>query len=158
MNYRIQAIHAKMVSSNCNFWRYTYIRPMKLRKIITLAALILPALLFAQEKNMNFRKISQKEAKSIMDSRKDIIILDVRTRQEFSSGHIPNAIVIPVEELTSSNEMPGELNDKKKTILVYCRSGRRSTMAAQHLARLGYENILEFGGITTWPYSITEQP
>lgn len=147
-----------IVSRNCNFWKYAYINFMKLKKNITLTTLILPILLFAQGKNMNFRKISQEEAKSIMDSQNNIIILDVRTRQEFSSGHIPNAIVIPVEELTSSNEMPNELKDKKKTILVYCRSGRRSTMAAQHLANMGYENILEFGGITTWPYSITKQP
>ena len=79
---------------------------------------------------------------------KDYIILDVRTEEEFKSGHIPNAICIPNETITGGEL--GALKDKNQLILVYCRSGRRSKEAAQKLANLGYTNVKEFGGIIDW--------
>lgn len=97
-----------------------------------------------------YEMISQEEAKELMDSQEDYIILDVRTKQEYDMGHIKNAILIPDYEITARAEK--ELPDKNALILVYCRSGNRSKTASQALADLGYTNIKEFGGIITWQY------
>ena len=87
-----------------------------------------------------------------MDSEKDRIILDVRSREEYDQGHIPGAILIPDTEIEA--KAADLLPDKDQLILVYCRSGRRSKLAAQSLADLGYTNIREFGGILDWPYEV----
>lgn len=89
-----------------------------------------------------------------MDSEKDRIILDVRSREEFDQGHIPGAILIPNTEIEA--KAADLLPDKDQLILVYCRSGRRSKLAAQSLADLGYTNIREFGGILDWPYEVVQ--
>jgi len=94
--------------------------------------------------------ITAEEAKRIMDNEKGYIILDVRTQEEYDQGHIPGAIVISHEEIAEKAEEV--LTDKDQLILVYCRSGRRSKIAAEALAELGYTNIKEFGGIIDWPY------
>ena len=96
--------------------------------------------------------ITAEEAKQIMDSEEDYIILDVRTQDEYDQGHIPGAIVISHEEIVEKAEEV--LTDKDQLILVYCRSGRRSKIAAEALAELGYTNIKEFGGIIDWPYEV----
>ena len=95
-----------------------------------------------------YRQISQEEAAEIMNSGADHLLLDVRTQEEFQSGHIPGAICIPNE--TIGTEAPPQLPDKGQMLLIYCRSGNRSKQAAEKLAKLGYTNILEFGGINTW--------
>ena len=96
--------------------------------------------------------ITADEAKEIMDSASEYIILDVRTDEEFIEGHIPGAILIPDYEITASaNAM---LPNKDQLILVYCRSGRRSKLAAETLSELGYTNVKEFGGIIDWKYEI----
>jgi rhodanese-related sulfurtransferase len=92
--------------------------------------------------------ISTDEAISMMASEKDYIILDVRTPEEFSENRIKGAINVPNETI-GTDAIP-ELPDKNQLILVYCRSGRRSKEAAEKLVRLGYTNIVEFGGINTW--------
>ncbi|WP_312699740.1 rhodanese-like domain-containing protein [Sedimentibacter sp.] len=94
-------------------------------------------------------RISAEEAKAIIDS-EDVIILDVRTQEEFDSGHIENAVLLPITEITDNAE--GILPDKDAKILVYCRSGNRSATAARELIRMGYTNVYDFGGINTWPY------
>ena len=99
-----------------------------------------------------YKQISQAQAKEIMDTRSDYILLDVRTEKEFAAGHIKGAILIPDYEIRLRAEK--ELPDKAKTILVYCRSGRRSKLAARDLAELGYSDVLEFGGIMDWKYGI----
>lgn len=99
-----------------------------------------------------YKQISQEEAKNLMDTEKDYIILDVRTQEEFGSGHITGAICIPNETIIDAE--PSELPDKNQLILVYCRSGNRSKQASQKLADMGYTNIQEFGGIITWSYGI----
>ena len=99
-----------------------------------------------------YKQISQAQAKEIMDTRSDYILLDVRTEKEFTAGHIKGAILIPDYEIRLRAEK--ELPDKAKTILVYCRSGRRSKLAARDLAELGYTDVLEFGGIIDWKYGI----
>lgn len=96
-----------------------------------------------------YRQISQEEAQSLMESETGYIILDVRTPQEFSQGHIPNAVNVAVE--TIGSEPPAELPDKNQLIMVYCRSGNRSKTASDALAKMGYTNVVEFGGINTWP-------
>ena len=96
--------------------------------------------------------ITAEEAKQIMDSEEDYIILDVRTREEYDEGHIPGATQISYEEIAEKAEEV--LTDKDQLILVYCRSGRRSKIAAEALAELGYTNIEEFGGIIDWPYEV----
>ena len=97
-----------------------------------------------------YAQIAAEEAKKIMDSGEEHIILDTREQDEFDEGHIPGAILIPYTEIEEKAE--GMLPDKDKLILVYCRSGRRSKIAAESLARLGYTNVKEFGGIIAWPY------
>ena len=96
--------------------------------------------------------ITAEEAKQIMDSEEDYIILDVRTQDEFDESRIPGAILIPHDEITEKAE--DLLTDKDQLILVYCRSGRRSKLAAEALVELGYTNIKEFGGIIDWPYEV----
>ena len=94
--------------------------------------------------------ITAEEAKQIMDSEEGYIILDVRTQEEYDEGHIPGAILIPNTEMEAQVEEI--LTDKAQLILVYCRSGRRSKIAAEAWVELGYTNIKEFGGIIDWPY------
>ena len=96
--------------------------------------------------------ITAEEAKQIMDSEEGYIILDVRTQEEYDQGHIPGAIVISHEKIAEKAE--DVLTDKDQLILVYCRSGRRSKIAAEALVELGYTNIKEFGGISDWPYEV----
>ena len=98
----------------------------------------------------SYQQISQEEAKEMMDTQ-DVIILDVREQDEYDSGHIPGAVLLPVgsiDEDTAAEVIP----EKDSTVLVYCRSGNRSKTASSALAELGYTNIYEFGGINTWPY------
>ena len=96
--------------------------------------------------------ITAQQAKEIMDSQEGYIILDTRTQEEYDEGHIPGAILIPYDEITEKAEKV--LTDKNQLILVYCRSGRRSKLAADDLVKLGYTNIQEFGGIIDWPYEV----
>ena len=99
-----------------------------------------------------FEQITAENAKKIMDSGEEHIVLDTREQDEFDEGHIPNAILIPYTEI--ENKAIELLPDKNKLILVYCRSGRRSKIAAESLAKLGYTNVKEFGGIIDWPYEV----
>ena len=97
-----------------------------------------------------YMNITAQEAKELMDTQTGYIILDTRTQEEYDQGHIPGAIVISHDEVLEKAE--SILTDKDQLILVYCRSGRRSKLAAQDLVDLGYTNIREFGGIIDWPY------
>ena len=99
-----------------------------------------------------YEQITAIDAKKIMDSGEEHIILDAREQDEFDEGHIPGAILIPYTEI--ENKAEEMLPDKDKLILVYCRSGRRSKIAAENLAKLGYTNVKEFGGIIDWPYEV----
>ena len=95
-----------------------------------------------------YRQITMDEAVIMMEEESGYIILDVRRPDEFAAGHIPNAINVPNESIGTA-EIP-ELPNKDQLILVYCRSGRRSKEAAEKLVKLGYTNIVEFGGILDW--------
>jgi len=98
----------------------------------------------------NYEQISGAEAKALMDSESGYIIIDARTQEEYDQGHIPGAILVPEYEIADRAEK--ELHDKNQLILVYCRSGRRSKIAAEELVKLGYTNVKEFGGIIDWEY------
>ena len=101
-----------------------------------------------------YDQISGAEAKALMDSESRYIILDARTHEEYDQGHIPGAVLIPEYEIAVRAE--NELPDKDQLILVYCRSGRRSKIAAEELVKLGYTNVKEFGGIIDWEYETTK--
>ena len=101
-----------------------------------------------RQQEITYRQITQEEAAKILAEQEGYILLDVRTQQEFAEGHIPGAICIPNESI-GEGEIP-ELPQKDQLILVYCRSGNRSKQASGKLAKLGYTNVLEFGGINTW--------
>ena len=101
-----------------------------------------------------YEQISGAEAKALMDSESGYIIIDARTQEEYDQGHIPGAILIPEYEIADRAEK--ELPEKGQLILVYCRSGRRSKIAAEALVKLGYTNVKEFGGIIDWEYETTK--
>jgi len=103
-----------------------------------------------KEQGVEYVNITAEEAKRIMDSEENYIILDTRTQEEYDESRIPGAILIPYDEILEKAE--GVLTDKEQLILVYCRSGRRSKLASADLVKLGYTNIKEFGGIIDWPY------
>ena len=150
-----------------------------MKKIIIAAAAILCLLAFAscaqQEENvetdvatevgteegteveteLGYQQITAEEAKVIMDTETDYIIIDARTDEEFAAGHIEGAIMIPEYEI--ANRAEEQLPDKDALILVYCRSGRRSKIASEELVKLGYTNVKEFGGIIDWPYEVVTE-
>ena len=127
---------------------------MKKLVFLLLAVMLLTACGQDTEKDQEavYVNITAEEAKRIMDSEEGYVILDVRTQEEYDQGHIPGAIVISHEEIAEKAEEV--LTDKGQLILVYCRSGRRSKIAAEALVELGYTNIKEFGGIIDWPYEV----
>ena len=121
-----------------------------MRKIKLLIPMILSAMLFSSctthgSSSSGYRQISMDEAVKMMRDEKDYIILDVRRPDEFAEGHIPGAINVPNEEIGTAEI--AELPQRSQLILVYCRSGRRSKEASEKLVKLGYTNIVEFGGI-----------
>ena len=101
-----------------------------------------------------YMNITAEEAKELMDTQENYIILDVRRQDEYDEKHIPGAILIPNEVIRERAEE--ELKDKDQLILVYCRSGNRSKQASEVLEELGYTYIREFGGIIDWPYEVVE--
>ena len=104
--------------------------------------------------NATYEQITAEQAKTIMDTEMDYVVIDARTEEEFAEGHIENAILIPEYEIAERAEK--ELPDKEQLILVYCRSGRRSKIASEELVKLGYTNVKEFGGIIDWPYEVVK--
>ena len=123
---------------------------------ILLSALMLTGCAGASNNQANtYRQINMDEAVEMMAEESGYIILDVRRPDEFAAGHIPNAINVPNESI-GTDEIP-ELPDKDQLIMVYCRSGRRSKEAAEKLVKLGYTNIVEFGGILDWKGEIVTE-
>lgn len=124
-------------------------RQILIRSVILAIPLLLAGCSKSSSEN-TCHQISQEEAKEMMDSQ-EVLILDVREQDEYDSGHIPGAVLLPVGNIaedTAASVIP----EKDTTVLVYCRSGNRSKKASGALAELGYTNIYEFGGISTWPY------
>ena len=123
---------------------------MKKLAVLLVAVIILLSgcTAFQSSSNASYTQITQEEAKAMMDKNDGHIIVDVRRQDEYDTGHIPDAVLIPNESI--ADKQPEELPDLDQIILVYCRSGRRSKEAAQKLADMGYTNVYEFGGIIDW--------
>ena len=122
-----------------------------MKKIKRVLPIILSTLLLtacAPGNSLGYKQITMSEAVKMMETEKNYIILDVRRPDEYAKGHIPGAINV-ANEMIGTEEIP-ELPDKSQLILVYCRSGRRSKEASEKLVKLGYTNIVEFGGIQDW--------
>lgn len=100
----------------------------------------------------SYQQVDTEAAKELMDTEDDYVILDARTQTEYDEGHIPGAILIPHDTVATAAE--NALPDKGQLILVYCRSGNRSKESSQALVDLGYTNVVEFGGINSWPYEV----
>ena len=100
----------------------------------------------------SYQQITQEAAKEMMDTQ-EVVILDVREQHEYDSGHIPDAVLLPVGTITEDTAA-AVIDDLDTVVLVYCRSGNRSKTASQALANLGYTNVYEFGGINDWPYEV----
>ena len=129
-----------------------------MKKMITI---LLSALMFtgcagtSNHQTNTYRSITMDEAVTMMAQETGYIILDVRRPDEFAAGHIPNAINVPNETI-GADEI-AKLPDKDQLIMVYCRSGRRSKEASEKLVKLGYTNIVEFGGILDWKGEIVTE-
>lgn len=123
--------------------------------VLLVLALVLTGVTNLTPKTTGYRQVTAEEAVNIMQTEENYVILDVRTAQEFASGHIPGAALLPNETI-GTEDIP-LLPDKDQLILVYCRSGNRSKQAAEKLAQLGYTNIVEFGGINSWTGEIVTE-
>ena len=108
----------------------------------------------AEEKGSVYMNINPEKAKEMMENSEEFVLLDVRSEEEFSEGHIPGAIVIPHDEIEERAE--AEIPEKDVPVFVYCRSGNRSKTASKALVDLGYSEVYEFGGIIDWPYEIEQ--
>ena len=131
---------------------------MKTIIVILLIALLLfisfKFLTTKEEPTSNYNKITVDKAKEMME-KEDVIIIDVRTEDEYNTSHIKNAVLIPNE--TIGNEKLKEVSNLNQKIIVYCRSGARSKKAAMKLINIGYKNVYDMGGIMNWPYeTVTE--
>lgn len=123
--------------------------------VLLALALVLTGVTNFAPKTTGYRQVTTEEAVNIMQTEENYVILDVRTAQEFASGHIPGAVLLPNETI-GTEDIP-LLPDKDQLILVYCRSGNRSKQAVEKLAQLGYTNIVEFGGINSWTGEIVTE-
>lgn len=123
--------------------------------VLLVLALVLTGVTNFAPKATGYRQVTTEEAVNIMQTEENYVILDVRTAQEFASGHIPGAVLLPNETI-GTEDIP-LLPDKDQLVLVYCRSGNRSKQAAEKLAQLGYTNIVEFGGINSWTGEIVTE-
>ena len=132
---------------------------MKKILLLVLAALLaISAVCLAQSpaNAEGYQKITPQQAKARM-AEPGVIVLDVRMQQEYDAGHIANAVLLPLPLIETGDAAVAKvLPDKDAEILVYCRSGRRSAIAANALINMGYTNVLDFGGINDWPYEVVK--
>lgn len=130
----------------------------KMLLLVLAAVLAISAVCFAQSpaNAEGYQKITPQQAKARM-AEAGVIVLDVRMQQEYDAGHIANAVLLPLPLIEAGDTAVAKaLPDKDAEILVYCRSGRRSAIAANALINMGYTNVLDFGGINDWPYEVVK--
>ncbi len=130
----------------------------KMLLLVLAAVLAISAVCFAQSpaNAEGYQKITPQQAKARM-AEPGVIVLDVRMQQEYDAGHITNAVLLPLPLIEAGDAAVAKaLPDKDAEILVYCRSGRRSAIAANALINMGYTNVLDFGGINDWPYEVVK--
>lgn len=118
--------------------------------VIVFAYMNLPSI---EARTPEYRKITSQEAAAMLDQ-EGAVLLDVRTEAEYAEGHIEGALLIPDYEITDAASV--NLPDKNAVILIYCRTGRRSEMAARALVDMGYTQVYDFGGIVDWPYEVIQ--
>ena len=105
-------------------------------------------------KRYDVKTLMAAEAKAQLDADEEIVLVDVRTPEEFAEGHIPGAVCVPNETIVDGAELPFGVDVK---LFLYCRSGRRSAEAANKLAAMGYTDVTDFGGIINWPYEVVTE-
>ena len=130
----------------------------KMLLLVLAVVLAISAVCFAQSpaNAEGYQKITPQQAKARM-AEPGVIVLDVRMQQEYNAGHITNAVLLPLPLIEAGDAAVAKaLPDKDAEILVYCRSGRRSAIAANALINMGYTNVLDFGGINDWPYEVVK--
>lgn len=101
---------------------------------------------------MNYKKISFKQAKELLDNEPDIVMLDVRDEDEYITGHPTEAHLLPVDCINEES-IKEFLKTKDTPVMVYCRTGVRSAEAAEYLGGIGYTRVYDLGSLIGWPYS-----
>ena len=109
-----------------------------------------------EDVSVNFKMVSMAEGIEIAKKNPDAIIVDVRREDEYKAGHIPGAVLLTMETITEETATK-VLPDKNQMILIYCRSGRRSKIAAKSLLDLEYTNLIEFGGILDYKGDVEKE-
>ncbi len=132
-------------------------RPM-LRPTRRLILILLGLIVLAFSAQAQVSRITPKSLKELLDAQENLVIVDVRTLEEYREGHIDGALLLPYDQINASSAAQAIGSDKNRTVVVYCRSGRRSEIAAQSLAFLGYKKIFDLGAISSWPYGIQKGP
>jgi len=127
---------------------------MKFKLKIFIFIILLISLIGCSNANIKYQTISPDNAYNELKEDKSIIILDVRTYEEYISGHILGSILLPLDEMNET--VLSVVTNKNIKIFVYCRSGNRSKIAAKELIELGYTNVYDLGGIVNWPYDIVK--
>ena len=123
-----------------------------MKSVYIILAVLAVAFFVVSKGKGGYQSIPQDQAKQMMD-KGGVIVLDVREQSEFDSGHIKGAVLLPVGTIDKESAA-AVIPSKDSTVLVYCRSGNRSKTASEKLAKLGYRNIYEFGGINSWKYEV----
>lgn len=124
----------------------------KLLPVVTLMILIAALCTTGCDQN-SYAHLTHDEARKMIKEKPNVILLDVRKPEEYKKKHIPNAVLLPIEELREGNFVA--LPDKDATIIIYCWTGRRAEDAAEILVENGYTNVYEMGGIVDWTGSIS---
>lgn len=132
---------------------------MKRKCIMPLCLLLLMGCTSQESKEQQndtntFQQITAEKANDMIENHEQDVILDVRTKEEYATGHIEGAILLPDNEVSAKAQ--DMIPDKTATILVYCRTGNRSKQAAKTLVTMGYTNVYEMGGIMDWSYGIVK--
>lgn len=117
-------------------------------KYLLMVAVVIGGLFMFMQNSRAENLLSYAQLQAKITAQEDFVLLDVRTLDEYNSGHIPTAVLLPHDEINSKAE--ALVSDKNKEIVVYCRSGRRSAIAAEALVKVGYTNVQDFGGISRW--------
>ena len=119
-----------------------------MRKYLVIAALAVAGLFIFGFGGGKSGLVSYEELQAQLAKKENFVLLDVRTPEEFAEGHIAGAVLLPYDQV--EQKAAGMLPEKEKPIIVYCRSGRRSAIAADALRGLGYKDVQDFGGISRW--------
>lgn len=126
-----------------------------MKKYFRIVLLLLLIISGCKTNDIKVNKISMLEAIELMEKQDDYVIVDVRTKEEYESGHIEGAINLDNEDIQKG--IFDLLDDKDKTYYLYCRSGNRSNKAANKLIESGYTNIYDMGGISDWPLELVKE-